>query len=610
VVRKRSAENEIVAEANKKFDEQTLARVLEAAYVLQEHQLELENFKSSLDLKRKHPDAEQATAVAVASPIPTDIPAPPVPPPTASAAPDSSAPIVFPAPPAIAPVPSPKAVAAKNDASILEQVMDTQRQVQMNQLDLEAAMSLVAAQVIEICGAAGAAIAIVNRRIVSYRSVAGIRTLPTGSEVSADEALCARCLQSGGVMRCADTNSESLPQREDCRHRGIGSWIAAPLFHEGRTVGALELLFSDPNAFTEQDVQTCQFMAGIITDSLSRDPGLRWKDAPATDAAPIDRIAPTDDPAAGEVAKQDAPAEAAPSYECSRCGHLLLAGEQFCGKCGTPRSGDYEPPTMQSKVASLWHMQETRKPEPSSPVPVNEPASELAPETAQLTLRASILNPLDRPKRTSVPHFGLHDGETTNAKQSPAVSIEPPTGKPASATDAPVPHANKALEELISTPPPVQANWSSATEARDFLEQIADGTPQNVLLRLWNTRRGDIYLAIAVILVVCVIRWGIWSSHPASPQPAPSPASGAPHKMAELDLPFSERMLITLGLAEAPEPPADKGNPSTQVWVDLHTALYYCPGADLYGKTPTGKYTTQREAELDQFQPAYRKTCN
>ena len=53
-----------------------------------------------------------------------------------------------------------------------------------------------------------------------------------------------------------------------------------------------------------------------------------------------------------------------------------------------------------------------------------------------------------------------------------------------------------------------------------------------------------------------------------------------------------------------------KGNPDTKVWVDVHTALYYCPGADLYGKTATGKYTTQREAQLDQFQPAYRRTCN
>jgi hypothetical protein len=84
------------------------------------------------------------------------------------------------------------------------------------------------------------------------------------------------------------------------------------------------------------------------------------------------------------------------------------------------------------------------------------------------------------------------------------------------------------------------------------------------------------------------------SNHPAAP---------------DADLSLFDKLLISLGLAEAPEPPPDKGNPDVQVWVDPHTALYYCPGADLYGKTPKGKITTQRNAQLDQFEPASRKPC-
>jgi len=64
-----------------------------------------------------------------------------------------------------------------------------------------------------------------------------------------------------------------------------------------------------------------------------------------------------------------------------------------------------------------------------------------------------------------------------------------------------------------------------------------------------------------------------------------------------------------LGLAEAPPAPEYKGNPNTQVWVDLQTALYYCPGADLYGKTAKGKYSSQQDAQLDQYEPASRKAC-
>jgi hypothetical protein len=51
------------------------------------------------------------------------------------------------------------------------------------------------------------------------------------------------------------------------------------------------------------------------------------------------------------------------------------------------------------------------------------------------------------------------------------------------------------------------------------------------------------------------------------------------------------------------------GNPNVKVWVDLQTALYYCPGTDLYGTTPKGKYTNQGDAQQDSFEPAYRKPC-
>ncbi len=628
--RKRPRKNGIVSEEKKKngFDEQTLARVLEAAYVLQEHQQELEELKSSLELKRtaassrpewrrdSAPTASEDAGAPNAESAPASEDAAPILSTTSSLASPTAAPIISPtvidssiatpSRPVSSPGPGSQVAAATDYSSILARVMETQSQIEVHNLGSAEAMALVADQVIDICGTAGAAIAIVNRSTVRYRAVAGIRTLPAGSEVSVDEALCAPCLQSGEVWRCADTNSENLMQREECRRRGIGSLIAAPVFHNGKNVGALELLFSDPRAFTEQDVHACQLMAGIITEALSHEPELPCKDAPAAPPAPMAEIAPGEETSA----EKSAP-EATESYTCYRCGHMLLAGEQFCGECGTPRSGDYEPVGIQSKVASLWHMQETRNTEPSTSVQLDELSAEPGhPDAAQVQLGMSILNPPDRSNRKIVPHFGSHDTQTSDGAESPEEgAIDSPAAKAVSKTDAPAARSNQALEDLISPPQPVRADWSSATSARDFLEQVAD-VNQNALLRFWNARRGDIYLAIAVILIACVIRWGIWTNHPVNAKPPAVPTANAPHKTAQPDLPLSERMLIALGLAEAPEPPADKGNPSTQVWVDLHTALYYCPGADLYGKTATGKYTTQREAQLDQFQPAYRKTCN
>ncbi len=155
--------------------------------------------------------------------------------------------------------------------------------------------------------------------------------------------------------------------------------------------------------------------------------------------------------------------------------------------------------------------------------------------------------------------------------------------------------------------------WSSAASAREFLEKLAPARRSRTLAQFWTNRRGDIYLAIAVLLVGAVIRWGIWSKHSVSATGRTTQAAAAAHRKPaapNADLSMFDRMLISLGLAEAPPSPEYKGNPDTQVWVDLRTALYYCPGDDLYGKTAKGKITSQRDAQLDQFEPAYRKTCD
>jgi hypothetical protein len=162
-----------------------------------------------------------------------------------------------------------------------------------------------------------------------------------------------------------------------------------------------------------------------------------------------------------------------------------------------------------------------------------------------------------------------------------------------------------ALVKQPSTP------WTSAAAAREFLERLAGGknaAESGALARFLRARRGDVYLALAVILALAAIRWGIWSNHSVSA--TGNPAAAASHRKTDADLPFFDRVLIKLGIAEAPDAPEDKGNPDIQVWVDLRTALYYCPGNDLYGKSPKGKYETQRDAQLDQFEPANRKACN
>jgi hypothetical protein len=140
--------------------------------------------------------------------------------------------------------------------------------------------------------------------------------------------------------------------------------------------------------------------------------------------------------------------------------------------------------------------------------------------------------------------------------------------------------------------------WMSSARARQWLESLqTDGSA-----RRWLDRhRSDLYLAAAIVMLVLSIGLLV-----RSPQPAAVQSKNPPQPALSL----FERILVALDLAEPPTTQVFTGNPNTMVWVDLHTALYYCPGAELYGKTGGGKFTTQRDAQIDQFQPAERKSCN
>ncbi|MCI0356578.1 MAG: PilZ domain-containing protein [Acidobacteria bacterium] len=50
------------------------------------------------------------------------------------------------------------------------------------------------------------------------------------------------------------------------------------------------------------------------------------------------------------------------------------------------------------------------------------------------------------------------------------------------------------------------------------------------------------------------------------------------------------------------------GNPDARVWVHESTGLYYCPGAQSYG-TSTGRFMSQRDAQLAYHRPALGKPC-
>jgi putative methionine-R-sulfoxide reductase with GAF domain len=515
----------------------------------------------------------------------------------------------------------------------LAEIVEAQHQIQMRHLDLDKAMAVVAERVARITSASGAAVGILAGKMVRYRAGAGAPALPFGTEVPLKTAICHANVRTGQVIRTEDVNTEFLFDPELCRQRGILSLVAVPIYHDGSIVGALELYFDKVRGFAEQDIHTCQLMAGLVTEAIGRDAGLALKKSMAAERstmlAAIERLQPNlaawadDNAPASSGTNGGASAAAAAKPTCWKCNSALLAQEQFCGKCGAPRASEGESSSMQSKLASAWHMQTAGKastaalpgghlpiakatrpiaaePVAAEPVPTQEERNALAVAQGSAGNIRGPFSSLAAEGVNSRSPQSLHAKASEDAMPSPSSESEPDDDTVETISNA----RAKPQQEVV---------WSSAARAKDFLDSLSTTRQPNAIARFWRARRGDFYLAVALILVVVVIRWGIWSNHSvaATGHGAQVSASSNQGKAAAPDASLSmfDKLLINLGLAEPPEAPEYKGNPDTQVWVDLHTALYYCPGSDLYGKTPQGKLTSQREAQLDRFEPASRKAC-
>lgn len=570
------------------LNEQTFEKLLEAGYVIQEHGHKMRELEARME---SHSERlrEQETANQ---------------PPPPKAKPESA-----------------ESSRSNGDYTLtLAEIVEAQRQIQARHLEMDKAMALIVEKVARIASATGAAIGILEEKTVRYRAGAGDPALPVGSEVPLATAICAASIRTGQVIRSEDVNTEVLFDPEPCRQRGILSLLAVPVYHDGDIVGSLELYFDRINGYAEQDIHTCQLMAGLVTEAIGRDAESKLKKSMAAERstmlATIEKLQPNlaalAEDQSGASGKTNARAGTATVAKspCWKCGNKLLAEELFCGKCGAPRDSDTETSSMQSKLASAWHKQQTlgaprsngtsHSPETIRPVAAQE-------QRMQAGVELDAADDNSQPVIVPAPE----ERDSLSARSFAASADE--DAMAASLSESPSDDA-KAFSTALTKLQQEEIVWSSAAKARSFLESLSGTSEPSALSRFWSSRRGDFYLAVAVILVVVVIRWGIWSNQPVGATSHGPAASGSANRhkppAPDADISTFDKLLIGLGLAEAPEAPVYRGNPETQVWIDLHTALYYCPGSDLYGKTAKGRLSSQRDAQLDQFEPADRKPCD
>jgi predicted RNA-binding Zn-ribbon protein involved in translation (DUF1610 family) len=195
------------------------------------------------------------------------------------------------------------------------------------------------------------------------------------------------------------------------------------------------------------------------------------------------------------------------TFACPNCGHEPIGEEQFCGRCGGPRARESECQTMQSKSVSLWHMQ------PAS----NAPSSAMPPANESSRLDAPTrVNPSEQEtssRRITPSHLAessAEDQDSLTAAWAAAVRMEasalPAHLSPSRREEEPAPLPAAAEAETVETDADARSS-----EVKSWLEVLSDSQIVSPFVHLWRARRGEFYLAIALVLMAIVIPWVIWS---------------------------------------------------------------------------------------------------
>jgi putative methionine-R-sulfoxide reductase with GAF domain len=162
--------------------------------------------------------------------------------------------------------------------SILTALAAVKREVDSLGPDLERALHLLAQRAQTFTRATGAAIALTEGSSMICRASAGHDAPGVGVRFSVGSGFSGECVRTGQMLRCEDSETDPVVDRESCRLLGIRSMVAVPIRWGDAVIGILEVFSPEPYAFSTNDPLALQRLAGIVSTAVHRagvpEPGL------------------------------------------------------------------------------------------------------------------------------------------------------------------------------------------------------------------------------------------------------------------------------------------------------------------------------------------------
>jgi GAF domain len=526
-----------------------------------------------------------------------------------------------------------------DESARLAAIAETQTTVHGNKLGLQETLQLVAERAAAITHGAGAAVWLVQGKNAVCRAACGVAEVSLGKSIAVTESRLTPCFQDGAILRCEDAKFDPRARYDALPGTAEGSVLAVPIHHEERVEGALEVSFAQARGFGEMDLRTCQILSGLVSEAVAMSAEQEWKHVLESERATLlealDRIQPhlskllsaadaTPDVRTAEPVVPVIPEPPAPTHGMARLGKFLLAQQRQENGSEMPSLHHHEPEEHADTASSTeanaeaWRtrealLQEQRPGRNFTKLPSNMSAREV-----QTALNLSIATANTKTEtapwqsKTIDSHEAVDTGEIEQDHDfDQDFEDHKFDEKPLQARDFQSEFRSKTLEEPFSEHAAEdETHVSGALALRDMpwlhteAETLdAEESTSAPIVGFWQIHWADVCLAVSAALLALTLGWAIW---PQTKNIAETHAAAAQPKLSVF-----EEFLVAVGLAEAPPPVAAyTGAPGTKVWVDLHSALYYCPGAEPYGKTPKGKFLAQHDAQYEQFQPARGQPCD
>jgi putative methionine-R-sulfoxide reductase with GAF domain len=154
--------------------------------------------------------------------------------------------------------------------SILTALAAVKREVDSLGSDLDRALQLLAQRALTFTRATGAAIALTEGASMSCRASAGPDAPGVGARFNIGSGFSGECVRTGQLLRCDDSESDPLVDRESCRQLGIRSMIAVPVRWDTSVIGLLEVFSPEPYAFSTNDPIALKRLAKMVSTAVYR----------------------------------------------------------------------------------------------------------------------------------------------------------------------------------------------------------------------------------------------------------------------------------------------------------------------------------------------------